>query len=107
MDNDDQSSTISASVETIGTGVEQSSVLNDTQNNKNMINQIHENDDVQQLLKTENKSAGILKPDIVFFGEGLPEIYHKSISEDKLKCDLLIVIGSSLKVKPVANIPRN
>ena len=54
-----------------------------------------------------NKSLGILKPDIVFFGEGLPELYHKSINEDKSKCDLLIVIGSSLKVKPVANIPRN
>jgi NAD-dependent deacetylase sirtuin 1 len=47
-----------------------------------------------------------LKPDIVFFGEGLPEIYHQSINEDKSKCDLLIVIGSSLKVKPVANIPQ-
>ena len=49
--------------------------------------------------------GGILKPDIVFFGEGLPEVYHKSINDDKNKCDLLIVIGSSLKVKPVANIP--
>lgn len=53
-----------------------------------------------------SRSAGILKPDIVFFGEGLPEHYHKSINEDKTKCDLLIVIGSSLKVKPVANIPH-
>jgi NAD-dependent SIR2 family protein deacetylase len=51
-------------------------------------------------------SAGILKPDIVFFGEGLPEQYHNSINDDKNKCDLLIVIGSSLKVKPVANIPH-
>lgn len=50
---------------------------------------------------------GILKPDIVFFGEELPEHYHKSILSDKAACDLLIVIGSSLKVKPVANIPRN
>lgn len=49
---------------------------------------------------------GILKPDIVFFGEGLPDLYHRSINEDKAKCDLLIVIGSSLKVKPVANIPH-
>jgi NAD+-dependent protein deacetylase sirtuin 1 len=52
------------------------------------------------------RRTGILKPDIVFFGEGLPEVYHESINEDKLKCDLLIVIGSSLKVKPVANIPH-
>ena len=58
------------------------------------------------LVYKKNNSAGILKPDIVFFGEGLPDHYHKSIGEDKDKCDLLIVIGSSLKVKPVANIPR-
>lgn len=49
--------------------------------------------------------VGILKPDIVFFGESLPESYHKAILDDKEKCDLLIVIGSSLKVKPVAHIP--
>lgn len=53
-----------------------------------------------------DSSCGILKPDIVFFGEGLPEEYHNSINDDKNKCDLLIVIGSSLKVKPVANIPH-
>jgi NAD-dependent deacetylase sirtuin 1 len=48
-----------------------------------------------------------MKPDIVFFGENLPEEYHDNILKDKSLCDLLIVIGSSLKVKPVANIPRN
>ncbi len=42
----------------------------------------------------------------MFFGEGLPESYHNSINSDKKNCDLLIVIGSSLKVKPVANIPH-
>ncbi|CAF0901640.1 unnamed protein product [Brachionus calyciflorus] len=65
-------------------------------------------DKCSQIVKdeSEEKLIGILKPDIVFFGEGLPEIYHKSINEDKNKCDLLIVIGSSLKVKPVANIPH-
>lgn len=57
------------------------------------------------MVRHQGKSAGILKPDIVFFGEGLPDLYHRSISEDKSHCDLLIVIGSSLKVKPVANIP--
>jgi NAD-dependent deacetylase sirtuin 1 len=44
----------------------------------------------------------ILKPDIVFFGEQLPDDFHKTISIDKDKCDLLIVMGSSLKVKPVS-----
>lgn len=48
---------------------------------------------------------GIMKPDIVFFGEGLPDNFHKAIENDKNNCDLLIVIGSSLKVRPVARIP--
>lgn len=50
---------------------------------------------------------GIMKPDIVFFGEGLPEKFHTVMAEDKDKCDLLIVIGSSLKVRPVALIPSS
>ncbi|KAH8404361.1 hypothetical protein KR222_005335, partial [Zaprionus bogoriensis] len=50
---------------------------------------------------------GIMKPDIVFFGEGLPDEYHTVMATDKDKCDLLIVIGSSLKVRPVAHIPSS
>jgi len=49
---------------------------------------------------------GIFKPSIVFFGEELPDDFHNSIDADRHKCDLLIVIGSSLKVKPVAMIPN-
>lgn len=49
---------------------------------------------------------GIMKPDIVFFGEGLPEKFHDAMAGDKDVADLLIVIGSSLKVRPVALIPR-
>lgn len=52
-------------------------------------------------------SRGIMKPDIVFFGEGLPEDFYEAMSEDKEKCDLLLVIGSSLKVRPVALIPSS
>jgi len=49
----------------------------------------------------------IMKPDIVFFGEGLSDEFHSTISQDKDKVDLLIVIGSSLKVRPVALIPSS
>lgn len=52
-------------------------------------------------------SVPVMKPDIVFFGEGLPDHFHNSISRDKEFCDLLIVIGSSLKVRPVALIPSS
>jgi len=49
----------------------------------------------------------IMKPDIVFFGEGLSDDFHHAITSDKSRCDLLIVIGSSLKVRPVALIPSS
>ncbi|CAL9729590.1 NAD-dependent histone deacetylase Sir2p [Monosporozyma unispora] len=50
------------------------------------------------------KSFGVLKPDITFFGEALPSKFHKTIREDILECDLLICIGTSLKVAPVSEI---
>ncbi|GFR78954.1 NAD-dependent protein deacetylase sirtuin-1 [Elysia marginata] len=49
----------------------------------------------------------VMKPDIVFFGESLPEHFHNLMTADKEECDLLIVIGSSLKVRPVALIPNS
>ncbi|RWS09680.1 NAD-dependent protein deacetylase sirtuin-1-like protein, partial [Dinothrombium tinctorium] len=49
----------------------------------------------------------VLKPDIVFFGEGLSDEFHDAMSIDKDNCDLLIVMGSSLKVRPVALIPSS
>lgn len=47
----------------------------------------------------------VLKPDIVFFGEDLPEEFHNNLELDKHNCDLLLVIGSSLRVRPVSLIP--
>ncbi|WVQ83677.1 hypothetical protein IAT38_005820 [Cryptococcus sp. DSM 104549] len=49
------------------------------------------------------KCGGLVKPDIVFFGEGLPDRFFKLIPELK-KCDLLIVIGTSLQVQPFASL---
>jgi hypothetical protein len=53
----------------------------------------------------EEESAGVMKPDIVFFGEGLPDEFHHALEDDKTEVDLLIVMGSSLKVRPVSLIP--
>eukprot|EP00794_Sanderia_malayensis_P012682 gene12682-13984_t len=47
----------------------------------------------------------VMKPDIIFFGEGLPNVFYEKLDTDKTEADLLIVIGSSLKVRPVALIP--
>ncbi|KAI9673809.1 MAG: NAD-dependent histone deacetylase sir2 [Trizodia sp. TS-e1964] len=51
-------------------------------------------------------APGVMKPDITFFGEDLPQLFYDRISEKSLKkVDLVIVIGTSLKVAPVSEIP--
>lgn len=55
----------------------------------------------------EDSVRPIMKPDIVFFGEGLPEAFHSSMAADKDEADMLIVMGSSMKVRPVALIPNS
>ncbi|UYV66947.1 SIRT1 [Cordylochernes scorpioides] len=52
----------------------------------------------------EDRGA-IIKPDIVFFGESLSQEFHDTMAQDKQQCDLLIVVGSSMKVRPVALLP--
>ena len=39
-----------------------------------------------------------MKPDIVFFGEDLPQRFHSLQLRDFSKCDLLVVMGTSLEV---------
>jgi len=45
-----------------------------------------------------------MKPDITFFGEKLTDAFEKALIEDRPKVDLLLVIGTSLKVSPVSEI---
>ncbi|KAI8046560.1 NAD-dependent protein deacetylase Sirt2 [Drosophila gunungcola] len=47
---------------------------------------------------------GVVKPDIVFFGENLPERFYTSPDEDFQDCDLLIIMGTSLEVQPFASL---
>eukprot|EP00960_Hanusia_phi_P043600 756141-Hanusia_phi.AAC.7 len=49
-------------------------------------------------------SFGVLKPDIVFFGEALPNEFFSSLREDLRLVDLVVVIGTSLRVAPVSEI---
>lgn len=54
---------------------------------------------------------GLVKPDIVFFGEGLPSRFFECIEQDfgdkdsKTAPDLVIVAGTSLTVHPFASLP--
>ena len=47
---------------------------------------------------------GFVKPDIVFFGEALPEAFHRNRSLPA-QADLAIVMGTSLTVQPFASLP--
>ena len=42
--------------------------------------------------------SNVLKPDVTFFGELLSSEFHRSLDKDPSQCDLVIVIGTSLKV---------
>ncbi|KAL2837908.1 hypothetical protein BJY01DRAFT_237669 [Aspergillus pseudoustus] len=54
----------------------------------------------------EIPTPGVMKPDITFFGEDLPDEFgHRLLHHDRDKVDLVIVIGTSLKVAPVAEVP--
>jgi len=49
--------------------------------------------------------AGLLKPDVILFGEELPHHILEEAQQAALSCDLMIVAGSSLEVMPAADLP--
>lgn len=60
-----------------------------------------EDDDPQYNLP----EAGVMKPDITFFGEALPDKFSDRLTgHDKDLVDLVIVMGTSLKVAPVSEV---
>jgi NAD-dependent deacetylase len=48
---------------------------------------------------------GILKPDVILFGEQLPQKAWLEAQREARQCDLMLVVGSSLEVLPVAGLP--
>ncbi len=48
---------------------------------------------------------GILKPDVILFGEQLPHAAWIKAQRAARQCDLMLVAGSSLEVLPVAGLP--
>ena len=49
--------------------------------------------------------GGTLKPDVILFGEQMPIHPWRAAEHEINQCDLLIVVGSSLEVNPVAKLP--
>lgn len=48
--------------------------------------------------------GGCLRPDVVLFEDNLPPAFEQAVVE-AMRCDLLLVIGSSLEVGPVNGLP--
>lgn len=48
---------------------------------------------------------GLMKPDVILFGEQLPQRAWYDAQSECRKCDLILVAGSSLEVLPVAGLP--
>ncbi|KAI9189129.1 hypothetical protein H9P43_000557 [Blastocladiella emersonii ATCC 22665] len=44
--------------------------------------------------------VGVVKPNIIFFGEALPQAFHTAANDRVPQADLLLVLGTSLKVAP-------
>jgi NAD-dependent histone deacetylase SIR2 len=62
-------------------------------------------DDTSDEDEYDNPAAGVMKPDITFFGEPLPDTFSERLTNhDKARVDLVIVIGTSLKVAPVSEV---
>ncbi|KAK4049202.1 NAD-dependent histone deacetylase sir2 [Microbotryomycetes sp. JL201] len=53
---------------------------------------------------SEWEGKPLIKPDIVFFGEMLSDEFDRCLLHDREQVDLLIVIGTSLRVAPVSQL---
>lgn len=51
-----------------------------------------------------NVCGGVLKPNMIFFGEKLPNSVAKRLEKDQEKADAIIVIGTSLSVAPMSKV---
>ena len=55
--------------------------------------------EIQDGLIPKCECGGVIKPDIVFFGEALPQEFYR-ILETPPEADLILILGTSLNVQP-------
>lgn len=66
----------------------------------------HRKDVMNHKISTCLHCKGIIKPNVVFFGEQLPEkFFSVMLDHDVGKAEMILIIGTSLQVQPVAMIP--
>ena len=52
------------------------------------------------------KCNGLLKPDFIFFGEGIPDEPQKRSQQETKESDLFLVIGTTGEIMPASLIPQ-
>lgn len=72
--------------------------------NKRKRQEWEDDDDASDISSTSVATKGIFRPDIVFYGEKVSRKFWPRFDQDKRTVDLVLIIGTSLKVEPVKNI---
>jgi NAD-dependent deacetylase len=49
--------------------------------------------------------GGVIRPDVVFFGEAIPHHALTQSNEEARSCNVMLVIGTSAEVQPAASLP--
>ncbi len=62
--------------------------------------------DLNNLPPLCKKCNGLLKPDFIFFGEGIPEYAYKKSMEEANIADVFLVIGTTGEVMPACMTPQ-
>jgi len=58
-----------------------------------------------ELLPPKCECGNILRPDVVWFGEALPQDIWKNAMKEASTCDIMIISGTSLVVSPANTLP--
>lgn len=51
------------------------------------------------------RCGGLMKPDVVLFGEPIPYEALSAAQQEALACEVMLVVGTSLEVMPAADLP--
>ncbi len=52
------------------------------------------------------KCKGLVKPDFIFFGEGIPTLAYEKSMEEATNADVVLVIGTTGEIMPASYIPQ-
>ncbi|MFO8130164.1 MAG: Sir2 family NAD-dependent protein deacetylase [Bacteroidales bacterium] len=61
--------------------------------------------DLTKLPPRSEETGGLLKPDFIFFGEGIPQDAYMSSIQDANNADVFIIIGTTGEIMPASQIP--